>query len=70
MRYSALRPFIRRGDGRQAFEPPTQIIRENESAAPALYGAKRTGSNRLINGRPTRARDLARFANVVGKAFC
>jgi hypothetical protein len=54
-------------DGREAFEPPAQIIRENESAAPALHGAKLAGLDRPIQLGPTGPGDLASLRDVVGK---
>jgi hypothetical protein len=57
-------------DHRKIFEPAAQIICENESAAPALHGAKLAGSNCLVDGGSARVRDLAGFTDVVGKLLC
>jgi hypothetical protein len=65
-----LGPVFLRGDGRQAFEPAAQIIRENEGTAPALHGTKLTRSNRLVDGRSTSVRGLAGFTDVESKLFC
>ena len=58
-----------RNEGRQTFEPPAQIICENDSAAPALDGAKLTGSNCVVDGRSACLRRLARFTDVISKLF-
>jgi hypothetical protein len=57
--------FVFRGDGRQACEPPAQIIREDERAAPALDGAKLAALDCPIEFGPTGPGDLASLRNIV-----
>ena len=53
-----------RNAGRQTFEPPAQIIRQDERGLAALYRAEFTVRYRIVNGRPANARDRARLVDL------
>jgi hypothetical protein len=54
-------------DGREAFDPPAQIICKDEGAASALHGAKLSGLDRPIQFSLTAPGDGASLRDVVGK---
>jgi hypothetical protein len=51
--------FVFRGDGRQAFEPAAQVVRQDECGLAALQRTEFAVLNRIVKARPADARDRA-----------
>lgn len=54
-------------DGRKAVEPLTQIIKQDDRAAPAFAGDQFTGFDCLVDRCAARARSGASLSDTIGK---